>query len=251
MADYNGFRVTIPECFSESSDRHVSIGHGKQFSVRLYNNHKGPNGCVPCDAEVFLNGNCVGNFRVPYGQYVIIEHPTNDSGRFTAYKEDSSEAREIGIDRSSQDLGLIEVIFRPGTKKIRPIVNNINIHWSYPTGTIDNSWKPCVGDGPNWNYTPTDYTYSTGNLRRKVEIYENAVNRSLTSSSCSTYSDPEPCGMGIGLSGASNQPFYDTEELDYNEPETRIILRLVSETKVDRPRAIRPVVYTTGIPRKM
>ena len=119
MATLNGFSVTIPESYSETSEGHVGLRHGQNFKVRLHNGHRGPYGSVPCDATIILNGKDVGTFRVNAGQTTIIERPANDTGKFTAYQEDSQEAASIGVDRNSNDLGLIEVVFRPGNQKIR------------------------------------------------------------------------------------------------------------------------------------
>ena len=214
MATLNGFSVTIPESYSETSEGHVGLRHGQNFKVRLHNGHRGPYGSVPCDATIILNGKDVGTFRVNAGQTTIIERPANDTGKFTAYQEDSYEAASIGIDRNSNDLGLIEVVFRPGSQKIR---------WTPPAVSV------------TWNNYDSQPVYR-------------GISSECRAKSCSFN---EPVGMGIGLSGHSNQNFHEVEDLDYNEPATRIYLRLVKESfERSGPRPLRSV-YSTDVPRKL
>jgi len=221
MATLNGFSVTIPESYSETSEGHVGLRHGQNFKVRLHNGHRGPYGSVPCDATIILNGKDVGTFRVNAGQTTIIERPANDTGKFTAYQEDSYEATSIGIDRNSNELGLIEVVFRPGTKKY---------HWTPPVVSVSYN-----SDWPTSGYVTRGGVFSGHGNECCVK-------------SCSF---DEPAGMGIGLSGHSNQNFHEVEDLDYNEPATRIYLRLVKESfERSGPRPLRSV-YSTDVPRKL
>ena len=214
MATLNGFSVTIPESYSETSEGHVGLRHGQNFKVRLHNGHRGPYGSVPCDATIILNGKDVGTFRVNAGQTTIIERPANDTGKFTAYQEDSYEAASIGIDRNSDDLGLIEVVFRPGNQKI---------HWTPPAVSV------------TWNNYDSQPVYR-------------GISSECYAKSCSFN---KPVGMGIGLSGKSDQNFHEVEDLDYNEPATRIYLRLVNEPlERSGPRPLRSV-YSTDVPRKL
>lgn len=229
MATLNGFSVTVPESYSETSEGHVGLMHGQNFKVRLHNGHRGPYGSVPCDATIILNGKDVGTFRVNAGQTTIIERPANDTGKFTAYSEDSYEAASIGINRNSDNLGLIEVIFRPGNKKSQ---------WVPPVISVsDNSWHPPI------HYT---HYYDSGNYTGRP------MYRGISSECCAkSCSFREPVGMGIGLSGHSNQNFHEVDDLDYNEPATRIYLRLVKESfERSGPRPLRSV-YSTDVPRKL
>lgn len=214
MANLNGFRVSVPQALSETSEGHVRLHHGQHFTVQLHNGHRNYNGSMPCDAEIILNGKSVGTFRISAGQTITIERPSNDTGAFTAYNEDSNEAASIGIDRNSQSLGLIEVKFRPGNHRRRAEV------------VI-----------PAWN------SYETPNI----------TYRGGSSCYCATRScNATPKGMGIGLSGHSNQGFTTVDDLEYTEATTSIFLRLVSssEPRYDSPRPITPV-YSTGVPRKL
>ena len=232
MATLNGFSVTIPESYSETSEGHVGLRHGQNFKVRLHNGHRGPYGSVPCDATIILNGKDVGTFRVNAGQTTIIERPANDTGKFTAYQEDSYEAASIGIDRNSNDLGLIEVVFRPGNSRVyKQISEAINVQWH---------------DGSSeWVHHNTHYY--DGGPSTSEPVY-----RGISSECCAkSCAFDEPAGMGIGLSGHSNQNFHEVEDLDYNEPATRIYLRLVKESfERSGPRPLRSV-YSTDVPRKL
>lgn len=184
--ELNGFRVSILGSQEETSDGYVTMQHNQQYSIQLFNHHKG-NGCAkPCDAEVYVDEKYCGTFRVSHGQYVVIEHPIHDKGRFTAYRPDTWEGSVSGVDRMGSERGLIKVVFKPGSKKaVMPVVNC----------TVYNS---CGGLNGYYNTTSCS---------------SEPVMRRLSS-------------MGTGLSGSSSQNFYNVDELNYDEAPTTIYLRL-------------------------
>jgi hypothetical protein len=233
--EYNGFRVTVLGGKYETSEGHVAIDHNGKFSLRLHNRHRGPDGCVPCDAEVILNGKPVGTFRVPFGESVTVERPANDTGRFTAYAENSVEAASIGIDRNSNDLGLIEVVFHPGTykKSIQRVERYDSIPLSY--------------GGMHREVTRGMTSKSIGGAR-SYGWSGDAISASYCANESMSFD--EPLGMGIGLSGRSEQRFTTVEDLDYNESATRIVLRLIKDINCNQARPITPV-YSTQTPRKL
>ena len=243
--ELNGFRATIPEAICESSQGHVKIDHGKKFSVRLHNSHRGPTGCAPADVTIILNGKDVGTFRLPYGQTVVIERPANDVGCFTAYNEDSHEAASIGIDRNSNDLGLVEVRFKPGEyKQWCPPARVVKKDPCYPWE--EDGHRPLFFGGDDHYFGCKSATRGSRSARYSLDSCALQSVNTDTVSCCN-----EPMGMGIGLSGRSDQRFITVEDLNYNEPETVIYLRLISANRnVDAPRPIRPV-YSTSIPRKL
>lgn len=158
----NGFRVEIPEGVGSDCEGHVYIDHGRKF-------------------------------RIPYGQTVTIERSANDSGCFTAYAEASWQAESIGIDRNSEDLGLVEVTFRSGRYKNH--VRNPQIIHETPITQYE--IYRSAAKGFDCSYTP----------------------RSTTRSYCaaSLCGCEEPAGMGIGLSGESDQHFTDADNLVYED----------------------------------
>jgi len=251
MSSLNGFSVNVPQAQEETSDGYIVLKHGQNFSLRLHNGHKYCGGNKPADAEVWIQGKLIGTFRVPANQTIEIEHPVSDSGKFTAYKNGSSEARQIGIDPDSNENGLIKVIWKPGNQK----VNQVHVTW--------NSWSL---DCPSY-------------LQRKITVFDNSYNddryyKTTTSdrscnlntiydtggyaksyccmtTSCSKNNDL--VGGGVGLSGHSHQAFSEIEQLDYNEPETTIFLRIAFRDDVPRSITTTSVykVQSTNVPRRL
>lgn len=100
------YEVLIPEGI-EDKDGYVAMKHYTQYRIKLINA-----GERDADAEVFIDGNRVGEWRIYSLTNGAIERPSHDSGRFTFYRLDSKEGSKIGL-KSSSELGLIKVIFKP------------------------------------------------------------------------------------------------------------------------------------------
>jgi hypothetical protein len=251
MANLNGFSVQIPEAREETSEGYCKLLHGEQYRLRLHNGHKGPDGCVPADAEVYIDGKHVGTFRISYGQTMYLERSVNDQGRFTAYLARSSEGRSIGLDASDDNCGLIKVIFRPGKQKVM-VYNSVcyNNIWYYsppvpktPVDIFDNSYR---------------MTYSDNTTNNCLMGFDDNISspRSCSIDNNLKFSrhNKKLAPAGTGLSGHSDQNFYDVEELDYNEQSTTIMLRLAISEDEPRPiTCIEKKVYTqsTKYPRKL
>ncbi len=226
----NGFSASVKEAQEETSNGYVVLRHGDTFSVRLTNRHKENGQCKPADACIYIQGKFVGCFRVPFGQTVIIEHPTNDSGKFTAYCNGSQEASQIGLDKDDPDNGLIKVIWKPGSYPIKiPIMK---VSWDCPTFT-----EP-------W-YDNSNHYYDGG---YSINWTIDTTTSCCTTRSCSS---GNLVGGGVGLSGHSNQNFVETSSLNYDEPETTIYLRIAFRD--NEPRPIKTTVYkvSTPIPRPL
>lgn len=199
----NGFGVTVPEGI-ETGDGYVKMRHGVQYTVVLINNYRGGFGGIPADADVSIDGKHIGTFRVGAGSRITLERSPIDSGRFTAFRADSYEGRQIGANPRSENAGLVKVVFRPGRVKDRVV----------PAVVRPNPWSDPF---------PPLYRGAGG-----VE------------KCCSMGMDLGPCSAaGTGLTGHSNQRFTDVEELDHlgYEPVT-IYLRLVVEDG-DAPRVLK------------
>lgn len=100
------FEAVIPQGVPRRSGR-VELAHGATYSIRLSN-------ASPrrCDARVEIDGHLVGVWRVPPRSVIEVERPVNDTGRFTFYRLDSLEARQLGL-QDHEALGLITVMFFP------------------------------------------------------------------------------------------------------------------------------------------
>jgi hypothetical protein len=102
----NGFSVTIPEG-KETADGYVQMKHGTQYTILLQNeSHR------RCDAEVYLDEQLVGIWRINCNSTAPIERPVHDHGRFTFYQVATPEALKAGISENSST-GLIRVLFKP------------------------------------------------------------------------------------------------------------------------------------------
>jgi hypothetical protein len=251
MSSLNGFSVNVPQAQEETSDGYIVLKHGQNFSLRLHNGHKYCGGNKPADAEVWIQGKLIGTFRVPANQTIEIEHPVSDSGKFTAYKNGSSEARQIGIDPDSNENGLIEVIWKPGSQK----VNQVQVTWD-----SWGSWSPPsyhnhkIAEFDNYyddgHYYKTTTSDRSCNLNTTIEIGH--VEPYCCSMALGSGSN-DLVGGGVGLSGHSHQAFSEIEQLDYDEPETTIFLRIAFRDNVPRPITNTSVykVQSTNVPRRL
>jgi hypothetical protein len=104
------YEVVVPEG-DENATGYVVLEHNTRYTIKLMNLSYSK-----VDAEVFIDGNRIGEWRVNSFVRCIIERPVHDTGRFTFYRLDSIEAKNIGL-KSSSELGLIKVIFKPEHKQ--------------------------------------------------------------------------------------------------------------------------------------
>jgi len=104
------YEVIIPEG-EESSDGYVALPHNTQYKIKLSNH--GPR---LADAEVFIDGQRVGEWRVKFYSSAVIERPVHDTGKFTFFREGTPEGIAAGI-KKSPELGLIKVVFKPEREK--------------------------------------------------------------------------------------------------------------------------------------
>lgn len=240
-----GFSVEIPECLEETSQGYVVLKHGQPFRIKLNNHHKSGGSGKSSDAEVWLQGNFVGCYRIDYGETLILERSFSDSGKFTAYRNGSSEARRIGLDPNSDDNGLIKVVWKPGNYKVSQWVSPVTVTWQtlrYNVPENDNYWDNYYDDGHQYTIS---YDYNTTPITRSTSCFS-------SSTSCRANSG-NLVGGGVGLSGHSNQHFTETDALDYVEGETTIYLRIAFREEDNTPRPIKPVykVHSTNVPRRL
>jgi hypothetical protein len=101
----------------ERGSGYVEMAHNTKYKLLLSNDSS-----LNCDAAVEIDGKEVGIWRVYSGKNICIERPVHDTGQFTFYKLDSSEAGKIGLVRNDK-LGLISVLFKP-EKPPAPVVED-------------------------------------------------------------------------------------------------------------------------------
>jgi len=239
MVELNGFRMTISPCISEDAEGYVTVEHGQQYAVRLFNRHKEGSIAKPCDVEISIDGEPCGIYRLDHGQNILLERPEHSTQRFTAYKKNSIEARQSKIDTNSSEMGLICAVFKPGTKKrVSAISSN---PWIYRYVPPQEPYRPPM---------PSIVTYGVGNWDTLTNYSNNSSMSYTTSENTSRSFSKGLIGVGTGLSGESNQTFTEVDELDYDENSTTIYLRLIAEEKNIKPLAPRKV-YSTKVPRPL
>jgi hypothetical protein len=190
----------------ETSGGYVDMQHNTQYRLVLRNSRS-----IRCDARVEVDGKHVGTWRIPANQSITLERPVHDESKFTFYKLGTSEGNQAQLNGSNPSLGLVKVTFTPEVK--RDVVYKENRIWV---------------DGK--------------------EVFPGASGWSYTASLCAA---PQAKGAtrsagGTGLSGHSNQTFYDAEylDLDYSQ-QTVIHLRLVCND-IDAPRPL--TSFSTPVP---
>ncbi len=97
----------------ENSDGYVCLKHGTQYTIELKNEDR-----WRCDAEVFIDGQRVGLWRINAKKLLRLERPAHDTGRFTFYQTDTKEAAKAGIGAGAVT-GLISVVFKPEERVTR------------------------------------------------------------------------------------------------------------------------------------
>jgi len=195
----NSFSVRIPEG-KETHSGYVEMQHGKTYTLVLRNARD-----VRCDARVEVDGKDVGTWRIPAHSSISLERPANDDGKFTFYRLDSQEAKQVGL-KDDMYAGLVQVTFTPEKHFISTPI--------YAKGMCDGSQKRIRGN----YYLGDDNSILEGSA---------AISSSYKAG-------------GTGLSGRSNQVFVDAETIVYDYSQrTTISLRLVINESTPRP--LRPL----------
>lgn len=207
---HNNFSVRIIGG-KEDGTGYVEIDHGTQYSIRLANFRN-----VACDAKIVVDGKDCGTFRISSFGHFLLERPGHDDGKFTAYVAGTSDAVMAGINPRDPNTGLVQVTFTPAKYILR------QIH-TYYSNTDDADTPRSI----TTNVT-SSYTLSTTGGDMLMGAVASAA------------------PVGTGLSGKSNQSFYDVPPLDYDYSQQTVIhLRLISP----RDNGPRPLTsYSTPIP---
>jgi hypothetical protein len=239
MVSLNGFSVKVPECLSETSENHVVMRHGQQYSLKLSNHHKEDKHGKPCDVEVYIDDEFCGSYRIPSGESITLERPEHSNQRFTAYRIDSEEAKIAKIDHN-KSMGLIRAVFRPGNKP------SININWPREQILPNKPWIPGV-----YSYAVSDWDTLSTPMFSSISYNSVSTSNAEFSSDNRSYTSRNLVGGGTGLSGQSNQEFGEIDALEYTSPATSIYLRLTFENESNQN--IKPLkrVYSTSIPKEV
>jgi hypothetical protein len=82
--------------------------HNSTYKLNLTNDRS-----TKCDAEVWIDGEKVGVWRIEAYGSTIIERPATINRKFVFLRENSSRAHSAGIQSGRSDNGLIKVVFKP------------------------------------------------------------------------------------------------------------------------------------------
>ncbi len=85
----------------------IEMRHAQVYQLSLVNH-----GTKRCDATVRIDGKPVGTWRVPASQHIVLEHPVDQTGKFTFFVLGTSEADATNIQDDAL-VGLVEAIFTP------------------------------------------------------------------------------------------------------------------------------------------
>lgn len=192
----------------EDEHGYVYLQHGDVYRISLKNHTDKRN-----DVVVEIDGKEVGGWRLESYQTATIEHPANDSGRFTFYELGSSEAQKIGLSSIARtDLGLVKVTFIPEKPR----------HHGIPAVDIDRRFYS--GTKGDWSESFSSGSRGSGQ------------NVSLSRRSAG----------GTGLSGRSDQRFGQADAIDRDYDRQVIInLRLVAKSS-NEPRPLLAVSLTVS-----
>lgn len=136
-----GFGVKVPEG-RELSNGYVVLQHGQTYTLQLsnINNRR-------CNAEVSIDGQHVGTWRLTPFQVAGIERPADEYKLFTFYATGTTEAAQSGIASGDSQNGVITVRFTP--EKIRPTVSyslaSASPDRGYSRGTLESSTPMAKG----------------------------------------------------------------------------------------------------------
>ena len=85
----------------------VEMRHAQVYQLALVNY-----GTLQSDCAVCIDGKWVGTWRVPARQNIIVEHPVEQTGKFTFFTLNSAEANAVNL-RGDAFLGRVQAIFTP------------------------------------------------------------------------------------------------------------------------------------------
>jgi hypothetical protein len=229
------FSLMIPQGREFNGTGYVRMKHGTVYVIRIGN----ADTRRPCDAAVVVDGKPVGTWRLGPAQSARLEHPVDDTGRFTFHAADSPEARDgdvHAIDPAAR--GLVAVTFRLCVPKpvVRPVVPDY-------TDVVERPWRVPRPKGPFWDARLASSGGPTGGGESYASnhVSDGGVTRSagpggqsVRPAGMTANSTAPPAGAKAGittLTGTSGQRYGIAEALAYDPDEVpaTLTLRLVED----------------------
>lgn len=115
MVRLGGFSVQIlsnGEYIDEDIRNYVALQHKSEYKLVLKNH-----GDTKCDAEVKMDGESIGMYRIEPLSSMMLERPSKEAKKFTFVKSDSDIAKSTGASEKAPTNGLIQVTFKPERQK--------------------------------------------------------------------------------------------------------------------------------------
>lgn len=177
----NGFSIDILgdyiTHFRKSEYNYYSLPHLCEYRIKLTNNRS-----TRCNAEVFIDGESVGTWRIDSFDNIIIERPANINRRFIFVEERSSIATQAGIYQNKHDNGLISVVFEPekpndsfySAGSYSPLYNSFS---NYNSTLQSNQSFNCISSAGTRNITEPSYDAGATILGAGTDQYFNTADQ--------------------------------------------------------------------------
>lgn len=234
---------------------YVEMTHGQRYRLVLRNDAS-----TRCDAKVSIDGKHVGTWRINAGESITLERPAHDTGCFTFYEAGTADSGKAGLESVNKiDLGLVSVTFIPEQTYVAPPVS---ITWTSPD-TVRPTWSQegsyFIRDSVSSGGTAANFTDDSWSVSLNADelpigsstYVSCSVAPSVVSNAANflshTRAVPARNAGGTGLSGASDQKFFEVPDLlhDFSRV-TTINLRLVAKRNSCEPRPL--TQYSTPVP---
>jgi hypothetical protein len=249
MTSYNGFSVGISSSgktteFFKRGNRYVSLRHGSKYSVAMTNSRT-----TRCDAELFIDDEFMGKFRIGPTRTVKIDRPAHNQKKFTFVEESSFDALKGGLLQGSDSNGIVTVKFYPESDRETMYRNTRSKGFfsgffgrifgtnSTVNNTLQSQSNPISNNQNNTNDTSDTTYYSSSGL------CNSAQSRGIQSSGMQSFSSG-----GTVLRGKSNQRFVDVDDISDTDENniTELTLRLIcSDTPDYTPAIFKNTPYST------
>ena len=193
------------------------LSHNDQYKLKLHNGKSSR-----CDAEVWVDGELIGVWRINPYSTIIIERPTAIDRKFVFLEENSTNAQSAGIVSGRRNNGLVKVIFRPERQALCSL-----------EGCIGRSGYSPWMRGVMYNQSPamSNKSFDSRNLQGMCNF------SSLNENACYD-SSPSYSHGATALGGYSNQKFSSTNaitDIDDNNVTTIMARLMIKRSHWDRP----------------
>lgn len=206
----NGFEASVLDAKSKMRTRdgqhYICLNHGQKYRIAVRND-RGTRASV----EIRIDGATVGKWVLGPHSRATIERPVDVPKKFTFYREDSGEAKSIGVEQGASENGLVECVFIAEHEQIQPLRRPTRYRgiWDHD---IDDYWDEEV--------TGLNHTYRSAQCRESSGFGCAAPTRSARKQ--------RVAAGATGLHGHSHQTFGTTHAVDKNmDTLTTICFRLV------------------------